>query len=180
MKNPAVHINHLPKDQFFQTTLGRVLKWASSVGRFLIICTELVVIVSFAARFKLDRDLTDLNEDIIQKSAIVSSYGSIEDEVNAIHKKTKFIKEKTLALSPTEVLDLIGKKMPANTILSATQAHPNVITVTGNALSSRDLSQFIRALQVSPQVTMINVDQIKSDEKRGTGFEFNIRIEVKK
>jgi len=180
VNNPAVQINLLPKDQFFQTALGRVLKWASTVGRFLIICTELVVILSFAARFKLDRELTDLNEQIIQKSAIVGSYGAIEEEVNAIHKKTTFMKAETEQLSPTEVLDLIAKRMPANTILSTTQAQPNTIVVTGNALSSNDFSQFIRALQLSPQVTNLNIDQIKSDEKRGTGFEFSIRIEAKK
>ena len=64
-------INLLPQDPFYETPIGRVMAWASTVGRYLVIFTEVVVIFSFASRFKLDRDLTDLNATILQNHLLL-------------------------------------------------------------------------------------------------------------
>ena len=77
-KQPAaITINLVPKDPFFATIPGRVLKWALSAGRYIVIFTELVVIISFATRFTLDRQVTDLNDTITSKEAIINSYGAL-------------------------------------------------------------------------------------------------------
>jgi hypothetical protein len=64
-KQPArkkldINVNLLPQDPFFETVFGRFLKWALSIGRYIVIFTELIVILSFASRFTLDRMVTDL------------------------------------------------------------------------------------------------------------------------
>ncbi len=89
MKPKSVNftINLLPRDPFFDSLLGRVLKWALSVGRYLVIFTELVVIVSFATRFTLDRQVTDLNDALNQKKLIIESYGSLEEQFRTVQSK---------------------------------------------------------------------------------------------
>ena len=55
-----VPINLLPKTEFELSFWGRFIKWALSTGRYIIILTELVVIIAFMSRFKLDRDASDV------------------------------------------------------------------------------------------------------------------------
>ena len=61
---PKKDINLLPREEFEQKTVGRFLIWALTVGRWIVIVTELIVITAFLSRFKLDRDLANLYEKI--------------------------------------------------------------------------------------------------------------------
>ena len=82
-----IEINLLPKDPFLESPLGKILQWALSAGRYLVIVTELVVVISFATRFSLDRRVTDLNSAIHQKQIIIQSYGDLEERVLTVQKK---------------------------------------------------------------------------------------------
>ena len=61
MAAPKKHeIELLPKEEWEKTSFGKFIKWTLNVGRYIVIATELIVILAFVSRFKLDRDLTDL------------------------------------------------------------------------------------------------------------------------
>src|SRR5690554_2981690 len=93
-KKPAsITINLLPKDPFFETVVGKTLKWALSAGRYIVIFTELIVILSFLARFTLDRQLTDVNSDIANNETIVASYGELEENFRRAQERTTQIKQ---------------------------------------------------------------------------------------
>ena len=47
--------------------LGRFLEWALSYGRYIIIGTQIIVLLAFFSRFKLDQELSDLHERIDEK-----------------------------------------------------------------------------------------------------------------
>src|SRR3989338_1332237 len=87
------YINLLPQDPFEASFLGKFLKWALSVGRYIVIGTELVVIGSFLTRFSLDRQVTDLNESIAQKQAIIASYGDLESKLRLLQAQLKLVEE---------------------------------------------------------------------------------------
>ena len=91
-------INLLPVDPFEQGFWGRFLKWGLSVGRYIVIATELVVILAFLSRFKLDRDLSDLNETIAEKQAVLAAYSTLEADYRELAGR----------------LDLIKPSLPAN------------------------------------------------------------------
>ncbi|NCN24447.1 MAG: hypothetical protein GW945_03125, partial [Candidatus Pacebacteria bacterium] len=82
-----ININLVPRDPFYETAIGKTLRWALSAGRYIIIFTELIVIISFAARFTLDRQLTDLNSDIERKKSVILSYGTLESDIRTIQSK---------------------------------------------------------------------------------------------
>ena len=76
MSNSAqdnISVNLLTQDDFSSSPIGKVFLWALSVGRYIVVITELIVILSFLSRFKLDRDLTDVNEAIEKQKAIILS-----------------------------------------------------------------------------------------------------------
>jgi hypothetical protein len=47
-------INFLPEDELEKSPIGRFLKWALKAGRYIIVLTELIVVVVFISRFRLD------------------------------------------------------------------------------------------------------------------------------
>lgn len=177
-KARPIRLNLLPQDPFYETLPGRVLTWASSVGRYLVIFTELVVIISFATRFKLDRDLTDLNDRISQKTALIRSYGDLEDRVRTIQKKTDYLKEQKDNLSSIEALSLVSSAAPRDVVLDTIQLRNGSVTFAGNALSSSSLAQYILALQANPKVRSVSVDQVKTAESGVAGFAFSMHIVV--
>ena len=71
-------INLLPKEKWETGTAGKLLKWALSIGRYIVVFTELVVISAFLYRFSLDRKLMDINEQVNQQKKIIVTYGDLE------------------------------------------------------------------------------------------------------
>lgn len=66
--------------------LDRFVAWALSVGRSIVILTEIVALAAFIYRFSIDRKLSDLNDDIKQKQLIVGQLTSLEDEYRNLQK----------------------------------------------------------------------------------------------
>ena len=78
MGNPAKPINLLTRKDFDASVVGRILRWSLIYGRYIIVSTEIIVLLAFIYRFSLDRQITDLNEEIEQKSAIVIANQAFE------------------------------------------------------------------------------------------------------
>ena len=172
-------INLLPQDPFYETPVGRVMAWASTVGRYLVIFTELVVIISFASRFKLDRDLTDLNSAVLQKSQIVDSYGELEKDVRVTQIKTGYVVQQKDGYSSIDVLDTVTRSLPYDVVLTTLQVFSQEIQITGIALTPEALAQMVRNLQTQPTIANLFVDQIKSNSQGGAGLEFIIHMQLK-
>jgi len=79
-------INLIPQDEFESSNFGRILKWALSTFRIVVIVTELIVMSAFLSRFWLDAKNSDLNEEInVNKSQIIA-YKDIETEFRSLQK----------------------------------------------------------------------------------------------
>ncbi len=182
MQRPAqqrqLSINLLPQDPFYETPVGRVMAWASTVGRYLVIFTEIVVIFSFASRFKLDRDLTDLNAAILQKSFIVDSYGPLENDVRLVQKKIEFLNQQKTVYSTLDILDMISQNIPQNIAYSLVQVYAQEVQLTGTALTPEALATLVRLLQRQALTKALYVDQIKSLTNGAAGFEFSMRVQL--
>jgi len=172
-------INLVPKDPFYETIIGKTMLWSLKIGRYLIVFTEIIVIMSFASRFKLDKDLTDLNTKILQKTAVVDSYGDIEKRVRLIQKKSELVagilKENT-ALSD---IDIASSKVPNDVKLTRLGVRADIVELTGLARSATGFAQLLSNLQHEPAFKAVTVDQITSGDKRDPGFNFTIHVSLK-
>jgi methyl coenzyme M reductase subunit C-like uncharacterized protein (methanogenesis marker protein 7) len=71
-------ISLLPDEENLNTLSARVLRYLTTIGRVIIILTELAVISAFLSRFWLDRKNADLSETIRQQKAILESTQEFE------------------------------------------------------------------------------------------------------
>lgn len=181
MKKPAaINLNLLPKDPFLSSPIGRVLTWALSVGRYLVIFTELVVIVSFATRFSLDRQVTDLNGSIHQKQIIIDSYGELEQNVRDAQKKIDSYLQVQQTVNISDAFGAISQVTPQDIKLSTLTVLPNTITFTGSSPSSVSLNLLINNLQFSPNFTNVVVDRIQTKSDQTPGFTFTIHASIQR
>ncbi len=175
----SININLLPKDPFFDSVVGRVLRWALSVGRYLVVFTELVVIVSFATRFNLDRQRTDLNEALNQKEMIVKSYGDLEGKFRILQTKISDFEQVEKQGNIVDIFPKLTAVMPTDIKLTELTISSDSIVLAGSALSQRSLNTFLSNLQVSKTFFSITVDKIESKGERNPGFDFSLRANTK-
>lgn len=177
-KRLDVAINLVPQDPFFETVLGRFLKWALSVGRYIVIFTELIVIVSFASRFTLDRMVTDLNGSITQKERAISSYGELEKNFRFIQQQIEDYKQLQQDSNLVEIFPLLNENIPRNVIFETLLITDDSVNFTGAALSQEALNILVNNLQLSPYFTEVTINKIESIAERSAGVNFDIRAKI--
>lgn len=180
MKNKAVviDINLVPKDPFFETSLGRILQWALSAGRYIVMFTELVVVLSFATRFYLDRQVTDLNKAISRQEAVVSSYGDFEQDFLAAQEKINQYQQITQRSNLVEIFPVLRQVIPNGVEFQELAIYPDKISITGTVLSQQALNLLINNLQISPNFINVVVNTIESQGTLNAGFSFQLSAQT--
>lgn len=167
-------INLLPEDPFYDTLVGKVLRWAVSVGRYIIMLTELIVIGSFLTRFTLDRQLNDLNALILQKQAIVESYGDLEQRVRAIQKQAKDIAGFRQQQGNADILQMLMRLTPTGVSYEQVSFLDGRVNLKGVSLSSQSLANLLAGLQAERSVTEMTISEIQSGDRKDPGVNFSL------
>lgn len=174
-KKPApITINLFPKDPFFKTIFGKSIQWALSVGRYIVIFTELLVILSFVARFTLDRKVTDLNKAIEQKKNLILSYGDLESNFRNLQFKIADYQELSVQDNIIEIFPRLTKIIPQNVILEEMQIKQGSIRLKGEVFSQMVLNTLVNNITLSPDFNDVVIDKIESLDKTRPGFAFSL------
>ncbi len=173
-------INLLPQDPFFKTKLGRTLSWSINVGRYILIFTQIIVLISFSSRFVLDRMITDLNKSIHQKKLIIESQAEFENEFRLAQAKIKSYQEIEQQSELVEIFPLLQETLPNDFRLRTLKIQAGTMSGQGIALSNNGLNLFINNLQLSPNFRDIVVSRIETTDEYMDGFavNFNVNFEI--
>jgi len=166
-------IEFLPQEDWEKGTLGKILKWTLTVGRHIVIFTELVVILAFLSRFKLDRDLTDLGEKIKQQQVIIQASSEFEKEFRFLNKRIQTIESlRKDQLEAEGVLKEITSLIPLDVQLTELNITGNQLSFTSFAPSERGLDTFLKKLKESSKFQNISLSQINVEEN---GIRFQVK-----
>ncbi len=160
----AINVNLLPKDPFSDSIFGKLLNWTLSVGRYIVVFTEVIVILTFLSRFTLDRQLTDLNESILKKQSLLESYSSLETTVRGIQNKAQFISTIKAATDIPNTLDYLLANFPQDILFDSIDINQDNFVVVGRAFSQQSLSQFVNFLKSNPNFQEVSIDQLRTSE----------------
>ena len=173
-----VNVNLLPKDPLSESITGKILLWALSIGRYIVVFTELIVILSFVSRFSLDRELTDLNSNIDRQLNIIQSYGDLENDFKKLQDQLKFISEVNKQIKPHTIVPVIASSMPVDVILNTLTINANEVNLTGTALSTQGFANFVSSLQAKPQLRSVQLLSINSGQDNNPGITFDIKADI--
>ena len=174
----VLDVNLMPKDPFFETAIGRSLKWTVSVGRYIVIFTQLVVILSFLTRFSLDRHVTDLNVTINQQKMAIESYEDLEKRFLFVQAQITDVKQLQQEANLIEIFPLLNETIPTNVILDSLTIKPEEVTFAGIALSQTAFDILVRNVQLSPYFEDATIGDIESRGEDLPGLIFDMRAKV--
>jgi len=166
-------ISLLPNEVNQNTPLARLLQWLTTVGRFVIVFTELIVILAFISRFWLDRKNSDLSEIIRQQKAILASTSDFEKEYASLQSRLKYIgdfydnrpdyqgqiKNITSALPPDIFFE--------NFTIGQNEKDKKMLLASINLYTYREDSiiDFITNLTTNPNISDVNIRKIEKKAK---------------
>ncbi len=178
---PAHNINLLPHKEFDQTVLGKLLRWALTYGRYIIVSTEVIVLLAFIYRFSLDRKITDLNDEIIQKSAIVQANMPFEQQFRNLQLRVQQVGN---LFSNQDLLPKLLKHMenitPTGIRFTALAFSENAISAQVTASDTQVLSVFIQNLKSSDMLSDVNIGNINKGGAGANETRFALTANIKK
>ena len=168
-----VKINLIGEEEMEHTPVGRIVSWAVTYGRYIMISTEIIVLLAFISRFSLDRKLTDLNDEVSQKQAIIDANHDFETDVRKIQGKLTNIQ--TLLSSPTTAstaLTTIQTLLPADVHLTALNISNQQVTGSVVANSTQSFSQMIANIQAEQIFHDVTIGDVNRNPVTGIQFTF--------
>jgi len=165
-------ISLLPQAENANSFSARFLKWLTTVGRWVIIVTELIVVSAFLSRFWLDRKNSDLSEVIRQQQAIIDSTKYFQAEFTSFQQRLNTIRE-YYSNQPQykERLDSLTKSTPTdliyNNLAIQKDQELNKITATASLIAYREESivDFITNLMLNPNIETVEITRIEKKAK---------------
>ena len=175
-------MSFLPSEEDVNSISARVVRWVTTVGRFVIVFTELIVIMAFLSRFWLDRTNSDLSEVVRQQKAILDSTASFENEYSQLQRRLLLIKKfynnqpqfqskvETLIESTPEDIDFTG-------LLLKHTADKNEISASIDLTAYQESSivSFITNLIANPKITSVDIQTI---EKKSNNPKYNVKLSL--
>lgn len=156
-------INLLPKDRFEGTPAGRFIKWSLAAGKYILIFTQLIVIVAFVYRFKLDRNLDTLNEGILQHQDFIVANQELEHQARIIQDQLDILKnigENQVLMGST--LATLGEITPLEVEFETLSLSQKLITIKGVSLTEVGLATLINEILKNPSFEKVNIRSISS------------------
>lgn len=143
--------------------IDEILKWALSVGRLLVILTEIVAFSAFIYRFSLDRTIIDLHAKIKEEQAIISSISDREKQYRNLQERiSDASKLGELGNRNVVFLNEIVKFTPGEISFNSFTLDSEKIAINASITSVSAMSAFINSLREHPRVSSVSIDSISN------------------
>lgn len=174
---PKILINLLGLEQQEHSPLGRFIGWVTTYGRYIMVTTEMIVLVAFLSRFSLDRQLTDLKDEIQQKQDIIAANQDLEidfrqtqDSLNKI--KALLVKQEI----PTNTINTLRMLLPSGTYFQSLSINDNKITSQVVSVTVQSFSQFLINLSATKQLSNIEIGTV--DKQTVAGIQYTLTAQL--
>lgn len=166
MLNSPQSINLIKNKQI--PLFDKFMNWALTVGRLIVILTEIVAVLAFIYRFSLDEKLIDLHSAIKQKQALVSLQKQDENKYRNLQDRIALASDLSEKNAKTNkiILDLIGL-IPQGARIDSLTFSKNKLTINANINSVSSLTDFVSVLKDYPDIKAVSIDNIESKPSVG-------------
>lgn len=143
--------------------LDQFVVWALSIGRAVVILTELIALGAFLYRFGLDRQLVDLHDKIVQEKSIVDLLASNENTYRNLQNRLSLEstimnnQQQTVKLY-NDLLNMVTQDVSLKTLL----IDPGSVKMTLDVQSVNSLTSLIDHLKNYPAITNVSIDRIEN------------------
>ena len=177
MPAEPIRINLLGQQDLEHTPWGRIVSWATTYGRYIMITTEIVVLLAFISRFSLDRKNTDLTEEVTQKQAILEANTAFEQSIRSLQANIATA-QKLLAnqSKPIDIVTMMETVLPPDVYLTSLSLTANRLSLEASAESTNGFAQLLANLQSLRQFQNVSLTNV--NRTAATGIVFQVTANV--
>jgi hypothetical protein len=141
--------------------LDKFLRWTLSVGRTIVILTEVIALSAFIYRFSIDRRIVDLSDEIKQKQLIMGQLDRPERLYRNLQARLAEAKrlEQSGPATP-ELLNDIITLAQGRILFNSLSVSDTTIKINGSTPSTAQLNFFIKELREQPKIAKISIDRL--------------------
>lgn len=164
-KRLTINLNLLKPQSNPEKLAIKIFRWLLASGRYIFVLVEAVVLIAFAARFKLDADLQSKKEAIEEQIPYIESLKAYDILIRQTQAKLTTIDNvKTNAVDFSIVLRKISSQIPLSVKISAINITRNINTatihLTGQTPVNNDLSSFISGLKQDDSFSNVDLANV--------------------
>ncbi len=160
------------------TFFDKFIRWALTVGRTLVILTEVIALSAFLYRFSLDREIIDLHGKIKQKQLILGFAKENEETYRNVQDRLTLIEtQNTKAGVVPKMLQDVISLAPSDFLVRSITVSETQIRLEATARNIQSITTFIQGLKNYPSVQAVSLDKIENKTSSGT---INISISARR
>ena len=177
-RRPSIDL--LAREDFAERSIGRLLLWILTVGRYIVIFTELIVIAGFVTRVILDRNLTHVNEDLFEQKALLASYQPVELRLRRIDQQfTMYSQIRGDQLDAYQLLDDLTRITPVDLRYEFLDISKEGLDIRAVALSPEGFASLITQLQADPKFSDLLLNSVQTGGPQDPSLQFGLTAELK-
>lgn len=161
----------LPDESNNSSFSARVIRYLTTIGRYIIVFTELIVISAFISRFWLDRQNSDLSESLRQQKAILESTFEFEKEYTSLQTRLKYISD-NYNNQPAYVdnIKAIVTSIAPDVFFQKLSINPDTATLSLYSYQEDSLVNTIVNMSLNPSFNSIDIRKIEKKSKDSKYF----------
>jgi len=172
-KTAEININLLPGEEP-TSTAGTAVHWALTIGRYLIIFTEIVAISIFVLSIKLSADKQNLKENIQSLTTQVSAEEDFEKEFRTVQNRINEVKSQRTSHFPNNVVvSEFLKLLPKGLALEALNIEEGSISFSGSFATPKELQTLISSFSKSDKLVGLNISNLEHPTPKNKRFKFS-------
>lgn len=156
----------LPDESNNNSFVARAIRYLTTVGRYIIVFTELIVISAFISRFWLDRQNSDLSESLRQQKAILESTADFEKEYTLLQSKLKLI-DAHYKNQPNYIdnIKAVVSSIPTDVFFQQFSIDTDMAQVSLYSYKEDSLVNTIVNMSLNPSINTIDIRRIEKKSK---------------
>lgn len=159
-----------------ENTYDNIVHWALTIGRVLIIVTELVAFSAFIYRFSLDRTIVDLHSKIKQEKTVLDNLKTQEETYRNLQERIALIQKITVeGNAKVETLKDIIALTPQGITFNSFSLQPGQLDIDSNIESVSSLNTFIKSLKSYSKISSVSITNI-TNKADGSGINVFITV----
>lgn len=142
---------------------NKLVDWALTIGRLLVIITEIIALSSFIYRFTLDSQIIDLHSKIKQQETLVSFFKKKEDSYRNLQDRLTIASDfSSEGEKKLKIFQDVMNLMPPGMTLNKLDVSQNSIIIDSKFQSTSSFKSFIQSLRGYSPVTKVSIGKIEN------------------